>query len=192
MMRRLGRLLNYGLGILAQRRPGVTAGKNSRVVWSRIKLPRGAHFSIGKNSIVQCRVSFDSSEGQITIGDRCYIGLSHLVCRSKIEIANDVVMSWGATIVDHNSHSLSWEQRKDDVADWARGVKNWNDVRHAPVRIEPKVWIGFNAIILKGVTIGEGAVVGAGAVVSKDVPAWTIVAGNPARAIRELVPSERN
>ena len=54
------------------------------------------------------------------------------------------------------------------------------------------MWIGFNAIVLKGVTIGEGAIVGAGAVVTKDVPAYTIVAGNPAHPIRELTPSERD
>ena len=54
-----------------------------------------------------------------------------------------------------------------------------------------KVWIGFNAIILKGVTIGEGAVVGAGSVVTKDVLPWTVVAGNPARLIREISENER-
>lgn len=61
----------------------------------------------------------------------------------------------------------------------------------APVKISDKVWIGFNSIILKGVTIGEGAVVGAGSVVTKDVPAWTVVAGNPARIIREIPENER-
>ena len=59
-------------------------------------------------------------------------------------------------------------------------------VKIAPVRIGDKAWIGFNAIILKGVTVGEGAIVAAGAVVTKDVPPYTIVAGNPARVIRTL------
>jgi acetyltransferase-like isoleucine patch superfamily enzyme len=53
------------------------------------------------------------------------------------------------------------------------------------------VWIGANVIILKGVTIGEGAIVGAGSVVTKDVPPYTIVAGNPARIIREIPENER-
>lgn len=56
----------------------------------------------------------------------------------------------------------------------------------APVYIGDKVWIGFNVIILKGVDIGEGAVVAAGSVVTKNVPEWTLVGGNPAKVIRQL------
>lgn len=52
------------------------------------------------------------------------------------------------------------------------------------------VWIGAGAIIMNGVTIGEGAIVGAGSVVTRDVPPFTVVAGNPARIIKELVPNE--
>jgi acetyltransferase-like isoleucine patch superfamily enzyme len=191
MISQVAALLNYSLGILAQLKTGVTVGGGSRVLWTRIRLPRGARISIGDGSILHCGINFDSSKGRVTIGDRCYIGCSNLVCYREIDIGNDVIISWGVTIVDHNSHSLHWEQRKDDVSNWAQGVKHWNDVRSAPVTIQDKVWIGFNAIILKGVTIGEGAVVGAGAVVTKNVPAYTVVAGNPARPIRELKPSER-
>lgn len=71
------------------------------------------------------------------------------------------------------------------------GYKDWIHVKICPVKICNKVWIGFNSIILKGVTIGEGSIVGAGSVVTKDVPPWTIVAGNPARIIREIPENER-
>jgi len=64
-------------------------------------------------------------------------------------------------------------------------------VATAPVKISNKAWIGVRAIVLKGVTIGEGAVVGAGSIVTSDVPPWTIVAGNPARIIRPLTDEER-
>jgi acetyltransferase-like isoleucine patch superfamily enzyme len=192
MIRPIVALLNHTLGILAQLKTGITVGEKSRVFWTRIRLPRGARISIGKSSILHCNVTFDSDAGQVTIGDRCYIGRSHLACHSKIDIGSDVIISWGVTIVDHNSHSLHWEQRKDDVSNWARGFKQWEGVHRAPVKIQDKVWIGFNAIVLKGVTIGEGAVVGAGAVVTRNVPAYTVVAGNPARPIRELTPSERD
>ena len=62
----------------------------------------------------------------------------------------------------------------------------------APVMIQNDAWIGTGAIILSGITVGEGAVVAAGAVVTKDVPAGAIVAGNPARVIKhrdELTPT---
>ena len=65
------------------------------------------------------------------------------------------------------------------------------DLEEAPVHIGHDAWIGCLVVILKGVTIGEGAVVGAGSVVSNDVPPFTIVAGNPARVVRELGPDER-
>jgi galactoside O-acetyltransferase len=64
-------------------------------------------------------------------------------------------------------------------------------VAKAAVRIGDKSWIGFNASILKGVTIGEGAVVAACSVVTADVEAWSLVAGNPARPIRRLEPDAR-
>jgi acetyltransferase-like isoleucine patch superfamily enzyme len=184
-------LLNYSIGILLQLKGGISVGERSSIAWTRIRLPRWARLSIGKDSILHCKVSFDSKEGHITIGDRCFIGRSELVCHSRIHIGHDVIISWGVTIVDHNSHSLCWEERKDDVICWSRGVKTWNDVRLAPVEIQDKVWIGFNVIVLKGVTIGEGAVVGAGAVVTRDVAPYTIVAGNPARPIRRRKPDQR-
>ena len=192
MIRSIVAGLNYAFGLLAQLNTRVTVGEKSRVFWTRIRVPRGARIAIGKSSILHCNIAFDSDAGQVTIGDRVYIGRSHLACHCKIDIGSDVIISWGVTIVDHNSHSLYWEQRKNDVSNWARGAKQWEGVHRAPVKIEDKVWIGFNAIVLKGVTIGEGAIVGAGAVVTKNVPAYTIVAGNPAHPIRELTSSERD
>ena len=64
--------------------------------------------------------------------------------------------------------------------------KDWSVVRTKPIRICDKVWIGMNAIILKGVTIGEGSVDAAGSVVTKDVSPWTVVAGNPARVVKYI------
>ena len=95
----------------------------------------------------------------------------------------------------------AWRERAEDVDRWRVGMlsgvaeaaarKNWDGVPMGQVQIKDKVWIGFNVIILKGITIGEGAVIGAGSIVTKDVPAYTIVAGNPARIIRELLENER-
>jgi len=75
---------------------------------------------------------------------------------------------------------------------------DWHDIYNrvsmgttAPVTIEENVWIGDSAIICKGVTIGENSIIGAGAVVSRDIPANTIAAGNPAQVVKELDPSEQ-
>jgi acetyltransferase-like isoleucine patch superfamily enzyme len=93
--------------------------------------------------------------------------------------------------MDHNAHSLVFDERKNDVRDWIHGRKDWSNVQKKTVIIRNKAWIGARAIITKGVTVGEGAIVGAGSVVTRDVPSWTIVGGNPAGVIRELTIQER-
>ncbi|MFS8047088.1 acyltransferase [Rhizobium sp. BR 314] len=152
---------------------------------------------IGSNSVLSCRVVLENAQGHVVIGNDTFIGGSMLICATGIEVGNNVLISWGCTIVDHDSHSLDWRERSKDVADWREGLasggltqaaqlKNWNVVEKRPIVIRDKAWLGMNVTVLKGVTIGEGAVVAAGSVVTKDVPDWALVAGNPARQIREL------
>ncbi len=118
-------------------------------------------------------------------------GGARLVCAEQITLGDDVLIAWGCTIVDHNSHALSWTKRQNDVLLWLEGKKDWTYVKRSAVKIENKAWIGFDAIILKGVTIGEGSIVAAGSVVISNVPSFTIVAGNPAKVVRELTDDER-
>jgi acetyltransferase-like isoleucine patch superfamily enzyme len=157
---------------------------------SKLLLKNGCSVSIKEHSQVLASLIFDRENACILIGKRSFINGSIIVAKS-VEIGDDVMISWGVTIVDHNSHSISFSKRSEDVVNWRVGKKDWSHVKIAPVKISNKVWIGFNSIILKGVTIGEGAIVGAGSVVTKDVSAWTIVAGNPARVIREIPENER-
>lgn len=186
-MTRLIALINTLLGWFVRRAGRVTVGLGSVIRWwgLRAVLQRG-RVSIGQGSIIRCRIDFDSLQGEVRIGDRCYLGASHLVCHKAIYIGDDVIMSWGVTVVDHDSHSLNWSERQYDVADWRRGVKHWDAVTVRTVCINDKAWIGFGATILKGVTVGEGAVIGANAVVTRNVPPYSVVAGNPARVIRRL------
>lgn len=162
----------------------VQVGANTQVAYWRLR-GRNGNLRIGCDGVIHCRVDFDHPSGSVLIGDRCYIGASHLVCHTGIEIGNDVIISWGVTIVDHNSHALDWHGRAQDVARWKQGQKDWREVKVAPVFIGSKVWIGFGAAILKGVQIGEGAVIGAHAVVTRNVPAYAVVAGNPARIVQQ-------
>lgn len=125
-------------------------------------------------------------KAKVHIGERTFIGASLIDAYASVSIGNDVLISWGCDILDHDSHSLDFAFRKNDVTDWYHGRKDWSHVKNAPVNIGDKVWIGLRCIILKGVSIGEGAVVAAGSLVVRDVPPWTLVGGNPARVLREL------
>jgi acetyltransferase-like isoleucine patch superfamily enzyme len=179
-------LLDSVLGLNLRRQGFVEVGRDSRLVWRRIKRAAGNRLSIGERSIVQANIRFEDTGGTMRIGHRTFIGKSDLVCYRSVDIGNDVVMSWGVTITDHDSHNVDWQYRQRDVLQWGEGRKDWTHIPHAPVIIADKVWIGFNASILKGVTIGEGAVVGACSVVTRDVRPFSVVAGNPARLIRML------
>jgi acetyltransferase-like isoleucine patch superfamily enzyme len=156
----------------------------------RIKLKNGCKVVVGESSIVDSSIMFDRENAVVVIGKRVFFN-GRIVAAQQVEIGDDVMVSWGVTLVDHNSHSLAFSQRSQDVLNVWAGTKDWDNVKISPIKIESKVWIGFDAIILKGVTIGEGSVVGAGAVIAKDVPPWTVVAGNPARVIKEIPENER-
>lgn len=153
---------------------------------------------IGHSCILKCKIIFETGSGSVKIGDGCYIGGSRIISTQSIEIGNWVTMAWGITIYDHNSHSLDYRERindqKQQLKDWGSGNfiknKNWGVVDKKPIKVGDFAWIGFDAVILKGVTIGEGAIVGARSVVTRDVEPWTVVAGNPAHVVKRLAPGE--
>lgn len=147
---------------------------------------------VGEFTYVDANIFFERPSSIVSIGSRTFIGRSLLASATGIYIGSDVLISWGVTIVDHDSHALDYVDRSHDAMEWLQGRKDWSRVPTAPVTVADKVWIGFGASILKGITVGEGAVVGAQSVVTRDVAPWTVVAGNPARAIRQLDPGFQN
>lgn len=114
---------------------------------------------------------------QITLGDHVSIQRDvHIGACLSVEILEGTVFGSGVYVTDHDH----------DYRDPNRGYFGTGELLAAPVRIGPRAWIGERAIVLKGVTIGEGAIVGAGALVNRDVPAYSIAVGVPARVVRRF------
>jgi len=159
------------------------------------KVANKKYVTIGNESTLECKIIFESGQGEVSIGNRVFIGDSSIICRSKIEIEDNVFIAWGSYFYDHDSHSINYLERENDItqqlADYRAGQlfienKNWSTVNSKPIKVCKNAWIGMNCHILKGVTIGEGAIVGAASVVTKDVAPWTIVGGNPAKLLKEI------
>ena len=160
------------------------------------KIEQRNYVKIGSKGLISAKFIFESEKGEVNIGNNVHLGGVTFISRNRIEVHDDVTMAWGITIYDHNSHSVYWEDRKNDnhqcYEDFINNngntvaSKDWSKVISKCILIESKVWIGFDVTILKGVTIGEGAVVGAKSVVVRDVEPWTVVAGNPAVVIKYL------
>ena len=153
------------------------------------------YLTVGKHGIIGGSFIFETSTGKIQIGDRCHIGGGQFISRDSITIGNDVTIAWDVILYDHNSHSIYWNERKNDTEQEYQDLlttgdecanKNWSFVKSAPIVIKDKAWLGFGVTVLKGVTIGEGAVIGARSVVTHDIPAWTVAAGNPAVVVKKL------
>ncbi len=143
---------------------------------------------VGKNGICRgvLRVEW-FGEGRIAIGDDCYIGDDCLLSSSaSIEIGSGTMLAHGVQIFDNDSHPTNPAERQRDHAAAVSADPRRAQIASAPIRIGSQVWIGFNVIILKGVTIGDASIIAAGSVVTKDVPSHTLVAGNPAEIVKTI------
>jgi acetyltransferase-like isoleucine patch superfamily enzyme len=123
----------------------------------------------------------------VAINDYCYFTNAVILCEERIQFGRYVVIGWNATIADTDFHPIDPAERIADAlacSTLGRGRPRPRCHR-APVVIEDDVWIGPNATILKGVTLGTGSWIEAGAVVTHDVPPRCRVIGNPARIVEE-------
>ena len=149
---------------LVSKKPGAVVFGNHVSVYA------GCSFAVGTN-------------GRCTVGDFTLLNGALVMAEERIDIGSHCL------IADSDFHPLEPAQRLIDSQALAPFFKNRPlrpKLKTAPVKIGNNVWIGMNAVILKGVTIGDNSVVAAGAVVTKSIPPNTIVAGNPAVAVKKF------
>jgi acetyltransferase-like isoleucine patch superfamily enzyme len=139
------------------------------------KIHVGDHVTIsGKLSIESGRFV---DEPELIIGNHTFLGNgTKFVVNRRVTIGDHCNIAGGTTIADSDSHPASWEKRAENA--------DLDDSEIAEVKIGNHVWVGRDAQILKGVTIGDRSIVGAGSVVISDVPEDMIAMGSPARLVR--------
>ncbi len=178
--------------ILVYKKTGFRYNKNSKIIMRNdAKLEMGkvwgrepkniSDVSIGSNSILEITgyvTAFHGTTlsvqggGHLTLGNCLINNKCSIMCHKEISIGNGTDIAAGVLVQDYDGHVLLPNSRETSVA---------------PIHIGDNVWIGANSIILKGVTIGNGAVIAAGSIVTKDIPPKCLAAGVPARVIRENV-----
>ena len=192
VLRTLYLTVRYGGWCIVARGTRLKVGPGSRIHFARgsflfmgfahftpmpcsVHLGRGAQLSVeGTVQIHRGTRVFVNDGGHLEIGTQSYINdCSTVTCFEHIKIDSGCSISWNTNILDTNVHELV-----------VNGVPRPRSQR---IAIGDHVWIGTGAIVLAGVTIGDGAVVAAGSVVTSEVPSGVVVAGNPARIVREGV-----
>ena len=174
--------------------PNVTFGDGfyceSAQIFRLLRSKKPCAVVIGKHVSCYAGCSFAiGNDGQCTIGDFTLLNGALIMAEENIEIGSHCLVSWNVGIADSDFHPLEPAQRLIDAQALAPYFKDRParpTLKTAPVKICDNVWIGMNAVILKGVTIGENSVVAAGSVVTKSVEPNVVVAGNPATVVKEF------
>lgn len=141
---------------------------------ARMDTPPYRMFSIGDHSVVESFACINNAVGDVIIGHHTRIGLHNTII-GPVTIGDHVNLAQGITVTALNHNFSDTERRIDEQGVSTSSVSIGNDI-----------WIGANAVILPGVSIGDHSVVAAGAVVTKDVPPHSLVAGVPAKVIKKI------
>jgi acetyltransferase-like isoleucine patch superfamily enzyme len=152
-------------------------GKNSRICpHTRMDVMPFNNFVLGDNSTIEDFCTVNNGVGDVIIGNRTRIGMSNVII-GPVTIGNDVMFAQNIVLsgLNHGYQDITVVPHKQPVK------KNL-------IIVEDEVWVGANSVIVAGVTIGKHAVIAAGSVVTKNVPAYSVVGGNPAKIIRQYNP----
>ena len=150
-------------------------GRDSKIYRSvRMDTPPYRRFSLGQKSVIESYSCINNAVGDVVIGDHTRIGLHNTII-GPVTIGSHVNLAQGITVTALNHNFEAPERRIDE-----QGVSTQQ------VTIGDDIWIGANAVVLPGVTVGNHCVIAAGAVVTKDVPPHSLVAGVPAKIIKQI------
>lgn len=145
----------------------------------RMRLVKKIFGSVGKNTYIESPIHLCSGKN-ISIGSKCYFNFnSTFIDDYKITIGNGVMFGPNVTVCT-TGHPVHIDLRRN------------GEMYCAPVQIKDNVWIGANAVILPGVTIGENSVIGAGSVVTKDIPANVVAIGSPCKVMRAITDIDKD
>ncbi|MBP6068085.1 MAG: acyltransferase [Bacteroides sp.] len=148
-------------------------GKGSVIYRSvRRDLPPFNHFSLGRHSVVEDFACLNNAVGDLIIGDYTRIGLGDTII-GPVQIGNHVNLAQNVTVTGLNHNFELVDKRIDEQG-----------INKKLIVIEDNVWVGANAVILPGVTLGYHSIVAAGSVVTRSIPPYCVCAGIPARVIK--------
>ncbi|MEL6863633.1 MAG: acyltransferase [Bacteroidota bacterium] len=129
-------------------------------------------FEVGENCLIEDFATINNAVGDVFIGDRTLVGISSIVI-GPVRLGKDILIAQHVVLSGLN-HAYE---------DISRPIKE-QETTTAPIEVGDNCWLGSNAVIVAGVKVGKHVIVAAGSVVTKDVPDYTVVAGNPARIIK--------
>jgi len=148
-------------------------GRHAVVRWrTRLDVVPFNAFTLGRESVIEDFSTVNNGMGAVHIGDRTLVGMSNVLI-GPLRIGNDVIMAQHVVLSGLNH---GYQDINQPIRDQACTT--------AEIVIEDEVWIGANSVITAGTRIGKHAVIAGGSVVTKDVPPYTVVGGNPARPLR--------
>jgi acetyltransferase-like isoleucine patch superfamily enzyme len=150
-------------------------GKSSIIRWSaRLDVLPFNQFSLGDDSIIEDFCTVNNGVGNVIIGNNSLIGMGNVLI-GPIQIGNNVIFAQNIV-----ASALNHEYRAIDIP-----IKS-QKILTKPIIIEDDCWIAANSVITSGVTVGKHSVIAAGSIVTKNVPPYSVVAGNPAKIIKKF------
>lgn len=166
--------VKYGIGIQIYGKISII-GSGKISIGDNFCMTNGEHINpISAN--LQGSIFTDNPNAKIRIGNNVGMSSTRMWIHDSLFIGNNVKIGGNVLLIDTDCHPIDYDVRR---------MSN-DGTKSAPIVIEDDVWIGAHSIVLKGVTIGARSIIGAGSVVTKDIPADCIAAGNPCKVIKNV------